>query len=344
MDSIPVCRSNAFEICLTIASEVEQLKTSKFARDIQFLKGYTSLNVSDSTDKIKKINIHQIALDIVNLCDENKEYNFVDSTLKYNWRLTPRRNSDGTYESLTDPFALRISDIYKHSTKKGEKTGFLVLGEARMITLVRALRFYISQTIVHFFPSNLDPSEWDPSIATYQMGYGKNAKKYTDDEFSNFFFKIFQIFSHLESLTDDLIEITQVAKLAIEKGNEEKELRNKERQMQQDNFNKSKRNAANDYIKSTSTTTNTEQSQIKKPSKLVVPRVVPESAFKIINWSSGNPLTGAATEVKVIEKNESNKIQKNTKQRKITVSVKNNNKYVKRQTTLVDDKHINTDK
>jgi hypothetical protein len=198
----PVGCANLYELALAICAECECLHTVDNAKSRVLLGAY------------KRDGILAVAQGIVNMYDAyNKSQQWVTYTLCQNWRVK-------FDEDEVDPICLAKYDIPQ------------TLGNAGMITLVRALRFYLIQTVHRAFPKNSDPAEWDIGKATYKIGKYPNVRHYSSSSFVTGLSTLMVYLQSLEkSLDPELACIKAVLKTASEAATEEISRKKAERKL-----------------------------------------------------------------------------------------------------------------
>jgi hypothetical protein len=233
-----VGKTNLYEICVTIMADHEYLSNSNLSRDIIFKNSYENININDTS-----LSILNIAKTIINLYSQNIDEEFAQHLFLKNWR-----SMKPVDDEVIDPYSLKSYEYKRPLTKLS------------LMTIVRALRFYLFETINRSFPLNLQPEERLIANSSYSVISNERYVKRQSDAFHAVFTEFLKLASQISLLSDDLTEITNIIENAVKTGKEEKAKKTAERIQTKKNIQKiaieNKKNIPQ-IIKSENTNTNT---------------------------------------------------------------------------------------
>ena len=184
---LPNC--SAYHIALAILAECSCLKMSSSQKDQVLYMGYQNIITNSKTI----VSVLSIAQQIVLLCDQYYQSEFIHLTLLRNIRFSPPKyNTNGDENKFFNHYERR---------ETLETAGFK--------QLVKALRLYVTETTKRLFAPHTVRSDWTEYDATY---ISRQGQRRTSNSFNVFVKSLLSTYDTITLLSPSLHELSTVLK------------------------------------------------------------------------------------------------------------------------------------
>ena len=224
-----VSKADLYLVLLALATDIEEKTEHQNAKNIAFLTTYNEVKCPGN----KKFSLTRSVRRLLEVFRQNEGADFLpELRMPFNrWSRGHFTKKDGKRVFVSDTFDDECKyDPYVFSKSQANTT----LSEASTVLLVKAFRFYLEETLRHFFRKS-DPNTWyyyDDKTGrrvVSEYSYGGNR---TSAQFQSVMSALLDVYDDVYNLSPHLEEFSVATKKAIEAGRIDRELKSTNKRLE----------------------------------------------------------------------------------------------------------------